>query len=183
LHGKDDHPDKHAITDPQAAKAALYRRLHQSVKQAQSPGELAVFRAYFEHFGKRPPDRLPALVPQVYLQYDPYTRRDRGQDQVLVRQRMDFLLLLANGVRVVIEVDGQHHYASESAGRCIANPRMYAAMASEDRRLRLNGYEVYRFGGFEFMDFDPEAEMLGPQARALVVDFFESLFQRHDVPS
>src|SRR5215831_12510787 len=33
----------------------------------------------------------PALIPQVYLHYDPYTRR---ASMPLTRQRMDFLLLL-----------------------------------------------------------------------------------------
>jgi len=31
-------------------------------------------------------------------------------------------------------------------------PSRYAEMVSEDRRLRLAGYEVFRFGGAELMD-------------------------------
>jgi len=69
---------------------------------------------------------------------------------------MHFLLLLPNRRRVVLEVDGKHHYARED-GR--ADPVRYATMVSEDRRLRLAGYEVYRFGGAEFSQY-AHAELL-----------------------
>ena len=41
-------------------------------------------------------------------------------------------------------------------------------MVSEDRRLRLAGYEVYRFGGAEFSE-DAHAELLK--------SFFKDLFR------
>lgn len=169
------------LADGPAAKAGLYRRLLQSVKQTGSPGEFAVFRAYYEHFGPRPPDRLPALIPQVYLHYDPYTKRERGDEQVLARQRMDFLLLLENGVRIVLEVDGQHHYGVEAGGKFQANPGLYASMAAEDRRLRLAGYEVYRFGGHEFKGVRLDHDEVDAESAGLVVDFFTRLFKRHGV--
>ncbi|MFD1277600.1 hypothetical protein ACFQ51_53845 [Streptomyces kaempferi] len=58
---------------------------------------------------------------------------------------MDFLLLLPRGVRIVVEVDGQQHYSEGD----MASPRLYSKMVSEDRSLRLKGYQVYRFGGHE----------------------------------
>lgn len=173
--------EKHGISDGPTAKTSLYKRLLQSVKQTQSPGELAIFQAYYKHFGPRSPDKLPVLVPQVYLHYDPYTRRERGQEQVLARQRMDFLLLVENGLRVVVEVDGQHHYGTEVGGRYQANPALYAAMVAEDRRLRLAGYEVYRFGGHEFSGLATPA--MKAQSTQLVADFFARLFKRHGVAS
>lgn len=86
-------------TDDADAKRTLFIRLQQSVKQTGSPGELLLFRTYYEHFGRLDPGQCPALLPQVYLHYDPYTRRERGLEQVLARQRMDFLMLLASGVK------------------------------------------------------------------------------------
>jgi very-short-patch-repair endonuclease len=58
---------------------------------------------------------------------------------------MDFLFLLGGRRRIVIEVDGRQHYADGAQ----ASPQRYAEMVAEDRRLRLDGYEVYRFGGAE----------------------------------
>jgi hypothetical protein len=47
-------------------------------------------------------------------------------------------------------------------------------MVSEDRRLRLAGYEVYRFGGYEMCQ-DPET------AEQVVTAFFRDLFDRHHI--
>jgi len=75
---------------------------------------------------------------------------------------MDFLLLVPGGGRVVIEVDGKQHYAEGDA----ASPRLYSQMVAEDRRLRLRGYEVYRFGGFELSQ---------PSAPTMLRTFFTDL--------
>jgi very-short-patch-repair endonuclease len=88
----------------------------------------------------------------------------------LARQRMDFLLLLPNRVRVVIECDGVQHYAGDD-GR--AELRRYAEMVAEDRALRLRGYEVYRFGGYELQD--PNGD--GAADRRLA-SFFNALADR-----
>ncbi len=45
-------------------------------------------------------------------------------------------------------------------------------MMAEDRKLRLAGYEVYRFGG---------AELQGELGEAPVRDFFEGLFRRYGI--
>lgn len=162
----------------------LYTRLRESVLGAKSPGEFAIFHGYYDRFSKALGDRLPALIPQVYLHYDPYTRRARGDEKFLVRQRMDFLLMLERGVRIVIEIDGSHHYAVKESGgqeRYVASPRLYAEMAAEDRRLRLMGYEVYRFGGHEFLDVDIESWKVGPLAQQRVADFFDRLLAKHEI--
>jgi very-short-patch-repair endonuclease len=88
------------------------------------------------------------------------------QTAVLARERMDFLLLLPNAARIVLEVDGKQHYADDDK----ASPQLYSEMTAEDRRLRLRGYEVYRFGGFELSQ---------SQAPATLRTFFDDLFEKH----
>ncbi len=78
-------------------------------------------------------------------------------------------MLLPNRVRVVIEVDGKHHYADKSG---LADPGLYAAMLNADRDLRLAGYDVYRFGA---------EELNGDAGQAVVIEFFERLFRLHKV--
>jgi hypothetical protein len=117
---------------------------------------------------------MPALLPEVWLHYDPLTARQRGFE-VLLRQRMDFLLLFPADARVVLEVDGVHHY-SDSEGN--PSPQEYARMAAADRDLRLSGYEIYRFGGKELM----KANSADPRPRQLLRDFFRRLFKRHNLP-
>lgn len=146
---------------------SLYRRLLASLG---SPAEEVLFRAYGTRYGRDGAESVPALVPQVYLHYDPYTKRELAGrvGEPLKRQRMDFLMLFANRSRVVIEVDGKQHYADGDR----ASPARYTEMVAEDRMLRLAGYEVYRFGGAELAPDDP-------QAPARVGTFFDDLLSRH----
>lgn len=130
----------------------LYDRLAASL--GDNAVERGLFRVYCELYGSEQGSSIPALLPQVYLHYDPSTWKQRGGRQgVLARERMDFLLLTPNGGRVVIEVDGKQHYAEGVT----ASPRLYSQMVAEDRRLQLRGYEVYRFGGFELSQADAPA--------------------------
>jgi very-short-patch-repair endonuclease len=181
---RDWYAELKGIESEESAKEQLFRRLRQAVLGARSAGELAVFQGYYERYGAALGDRLPALIPQVYLHYDPYTKRQRGDEQFLARQRMDFLLMLDQGVRIVIEIDGRHHYAVQDEQARTATSPMRSAMqkmVAEDRRLRLMGYEVYRFGGHEFLDVDLEQRKLRPRAQRCVGDFFDSLLARHSV--
>lgn len=121
-------PDKNTECD-------LFYRLKKSLA---SPPEHLLFDTYFKRFHAKLGERLPALVPQVYLHYDPKTLKDLKGDKRLTRQRMDFLLMFSNSERVVIEVDGKHHYAEGDT----ASPQKYSDMVAEDRKLRLLGYEI-----------------------------------------
>jgi very-short-patch-repair endonuclease len=142
----------------------LCQRLDQSLA---NDAERRIMRAYTDRSLRLGPI-IPALIPQVYLHYDPYSAAQRGTPGPLSRQRMDFLLLPPHRARVVIECDGKQHYADHD-GR--ADPRRYAAMMAEDRELRLKGYEVYRFGGAELADERAAERMLSA--------FFDRLDQRH----
>ncbi|MEV5559410.1 hypothetical protein AB0L44_37625 [Nonomuraea wenchangensis] len=88
-----------------------------------------------------------------------------GKDDVLGRERMDFLLLLPHNTRVVREVDGTHAGAA-------ASPHRYFKMAAEDRALRLKGYAAYRFGSHEPARNEASAT-------AMFLDFFEALLAKH----
>ena len=145
------------------SERSLYKRLFASL---DSPPEKVLFKTYFSIFRPILKDDLPALVPQIWLHYDPYTAKQLGGVVNLFRQRMDFLLLLDQGRKVVVEVDGKQHYAEGN----IASPRLYSDMVSEDRRLKLSGYDIFRFGGYELMGKDGEE---------LVHDFFQRLLNIH----
>ncbi|WP_438802958.1 hypothetical protein [Isoptericola croceus] len=144
----------------------LHNRLRESL--GDNPVETIVFDTYARRYRNNQFD-VPALIPQVYLHFDPATqlaRRTAGQSgSPLARQRMDFLILFSSRHRVVLEVDGKQHYAEGDA----ASPRLYSEMVAEDRRLRLAGYEVYRFGG---------AELMADKAAEMLADFFEQLAER-----
>lgn len=144
----------------------LHHRLRASL--GNNRVELLVFDTYVSRYKGNQFD-IPALIPQVYLHFDPATqlsRRNAGQNgSPLARQRMDFLILFSNTHRVVLEVDGKQHYAKGE----IASPALYSEMVAEDRRLKLSGYEVYRFGGSELMMDD---------ADRMLSEFFDQLAAR-----
>lgn len=157
--------DREGMTSVPATEISrsLYHRLDRSL--GDNDAERLILRTYGDRYVQLGPD-IPALIPQVYLHYDPYTKRQGAA--ALTRQRMDFLLLLPNRARVVIECDGIQHYANDD-GR--ASPRRYAGMVAEDRELRLRGYEVYRIGGQELTE--------PARAKKVLKSFFDSLAERH----
>lgn len=131
--------------------------------------EKILLHTYYSYFYEKLKEKLPALIPQVYLHYDPYTSKQRKGEKPLSRERMDFLLLLPYRKNIVIEIDGKQHYSENDK----ASPQLYAEMVAEDRRLRLAGYEVYRFGGYEFVDDE--------KAKQTVKNFFDDLFKLHSI--
>ncbi|EOT02223.2 hypothetical protein P354_21420 [Streptomyces noursei PD-1] len=154
--------DTQGIDDVSEAKRSLYRRLKACLPPEDTSPQRHLFTLYHAIHGARTP-ALPALLPEVWLHWDHKTVRQRGP-QALTRFRMDFLLLLPHNRRVVLEVDGAHHYESGNA---------YAATVHGDRDLKLAGYEVFRFGSTELSD--PH------RARPLFQAFFTELFDAYKV--
>lgn len=146
---------------------AAARKLHARFRSClASDPERHLFHVYAQRYRSLGFDQ-PALVPQVWLHYDPKASWQRDRPTPITRQRMDFLLLPPGRRRVVIEVDGKQHYADDNGG---ASPVRYAEMVRADRELRLGGYEVYRFGGAELPDLRTAIDILEP--------FFDELLRR-----
>lgn len=147
------------------AARALGLRLRASLA---SDAERTLFDTYFRVYRPLLGSTLPALVPQVYLHFDPAIVKQLRHRAPLPRQRMDFLMLLQNNQRVVIEVDGAHHFSRDGKPSLSA----YAEMVTADRDLRLHGYEIYRFGA---------NELVGDGASEVIARFFERLLKLHKV--
>lgn len=144
----------------------LYQRLQETIPETSPPAR-KLFHAYYT-FKRQGIEHLRALLPEVYLHFDPKTIIERNGQKILNRQRMDFLLLLPDDVRIVLEVDGKHHYADGQK----ASPDRYGEMMMEDRELRLMGYEVYRFGA---------AELNETTGGKVATQFFERILKKHGI--
>jgi len=151
----------------------FYNRLYQSLG---SPPEELFFKTYYEIYNPTLYNDVPTLIPQVYLHYDPYTIKQLKGGSRIPRQRMDFLLLLPGNNKIVIEIDGKQHYTKDNSNE--SSPRKYAEMVSEDRNLRLRGYELYRFGGYELKSNNRFQEA---KAKNLIRDFFQRLFAKYQI--
>ncbi|WP_340375943.1 hypothetical protein U5640_12750 [Streptomyces sp. SS7] len=160
--------DTQQISSEADAKKSLYNRLRNSLPR-NSPGQRNLFDLYHHILGSAVYD-LPALLPEVWLHWDHKTVRQRGPE-ALLRFRMDFLLLMPHGQRIVLEVDGSQHYTRDGGQR--PDTSKYAEMMAGDRDLKLSGYEVFRFG-------HDELEAIA-DARALLERFLPDLFRRFNV--
>ena len=140
----------------------------------KSGPETWMLQAYYELKQELKID-LPALIPQVYLYYDPLTIKQRGY-KLFEHQKMDFLMIISHSARIVIEIDGKQHYSTNGA----ADPKLYSEMVKAQREMSLYGYDVYRFGGYEFINADTNTE-----AKKLVIkelkQFFVRLFKKYNV--
>lgn len=150
--------------DASIIERQLYIRLFKSL---DSEPEKVLFKTFFEYYKKTLGDRFPVLIPQVYLHYDPYTTKQLFQEKRISRQRMDFLFLFSNQIRIVIEVDGKQHYSEGD----VSSPKNYSEMVFADRELKLNGYEVFRFGGYELMQ--------GEESKNMLKMFFDKLLKKY----
>lgn len=147
----------------------ISRRMYNSL---QSEAEKRFYITYYRHFHPLFGEDLPALIPQVQFNYDPKTIKQLG-GQKRISQRMDFLMFLPNK-RAIFEIDGVQHYSeSDSSGTRIAQPSIYAQMVEEDRKFRLAGYEVFRFGGYELRNYSI--------AEKTTVEFFVQYFKENNI--
>lgn len=83
--------DTQQLSSEAEAKKSLYQRLIRSLP-GNSPPQRNLYELYHKIHSGAVQD-LPALLPEVWLHWDPKTVRERGP-QALLRFRMDFLLLL-----------------------------------------------------------------------------------------
>jgi len=146
-------------SDKESANHDLFIRLRDTCNKP----ETMIFDAYGRLLKERG-FHLPALLPQIWLHYDPISAAQRGDNAPLTRQRMDFLMLMPGKVRIVIELDGKQHYSDDKG---YAKPKLYASMMEEDRKLHFAGYQVFRFGGNDFID--------DTIANKVMTEFFEEL--------
>ncbi len=158
--------DTQSLDSDAAAKRTLWQRLRHSLPDSSPPQQM-LFRLFHEIHRGRTHD-LPALLPEVWLHWDPQTLKERGA-RAMLNLRMDFLMLLPGGHRIVLEVDGRHHYATGTQ----ANPSVYAETAHGDRELKLARYDVFRFGAAELSDEQ--------SARPMLEAFFDDLFSTYQV--
>lgn len=107
----------------------------------------------------------PALVPQVWLNYIYNSRLGPGDPERDYLQahpsRVDFIMLW-QGIRHVIEIDGPEHYASFKDGQYVADEALYTRNLRIERSLRNSGWIIHRFSNLEVLQskwFDFASEL------------------------
>ena len=168
------------LTDAQNPEVAFITRLCDCLDTsfkangAKAGPETWMLQAYY-NLKKELGIDLPALIPQVYLYYDPQTLKQRGY-KLFEHQKMDFLMIFSHKDRIVIEIDGKQHYAEGTT----ASPKLYSEMVRAHREMSLLGYDVYRFGGYEFMGADAD-ETVKNKVLESIKQFFVRLFYKYGI--
>lgn len=159
-------------TDCQSIKDKFYECL-------DSPAEKLFLDAYFELL-EDVGENIPALLPQVYLYYDPKLMSQRDS-KVFEHQKIDFMMIFDYGQCAVMEIDGQQHYGEpmkSDNNKYYASPLKYAEMMSAHRKMTLSGYDVYRFGGREFWC---GGEQTKEDIIISIKDFFNRLLNKYRI--
>lgn len=146
-----------------------------------SEPERLFYKAYVSYL-KTHGKHIPALMPQVYMYYDPKTKAQRDW-QIFEHQKMDFMMIISPTQRVVFEIDGYQHYAEDEIAPCTnykhyASPARYAEMMKAHREMSLAGYDVYRFGGRELWvnEHASEEDIINN-----ICIFFDKLFKKYHI--
>jgi hypothetical protein len=137
----------------------IEEKLTKRMAQALSEAEKKVYDTYYNKFCVKEGKfnySLPALLPQVYLHYDPKTIQELHGGKRILYQRMDFLILI-NNHRIILEIDDIKHYSDETEK---GSPAKYAEMVAYDRKMRFHNYDVYRIGGYELVQENYEDMLL-----------------------
>ena len=146
-----------------------------------SEPERIFYKAYISYLRKYNKN-IPALLPHVYMYYDPKTKSQRDW-QIFEHQKMDFMMIISPSQRIVFEIDGSQHYAEDdivpgTQYKHYASPARYAEMMKAHREMSLAGYDVYRFGGKELW-------INGSTTEEMIIDnisiFFDKLFNKYFV--
>lgn len=146
-----------------------------------SEPERIFYKAYISYL-KSHGKHIPALIPQVYMYYDPKTKTQR-EWQIFEHQKMDFMMIISPLQRVVFEIDGQQHYAEDEVVpgtqyKHYASPVRYAEMMRAHREMTLAGYDVYRFGGRELWVNVHTSE---EDIISNLSSFFDMLFKKYHI--
>ena len=115
--------------------------------------EIIFYHAYFVQFIKpylENKNSAPiALLPQVYLNWDPFTKKQRGYK--LVNQKVDFLWYGPNHFPLVIEIDGPSHWEFPDVG--------YRVQCEFDRDLMDRGFHIRRFTNEEIRSWHSDGKL------------------------
>jgi hypothetical protein len=94
---------------------------------------------------------FPALIPEVWLNVIGRNRTREDEEHLEENpQRVDFVML-AEGRKCVIEIDGPSHYAQydKTLDMYVADERQYTKNLRIERSLRRQEWEIFRFSNLE----------------------------------
>lgn len=132
------------------------------VNMNQTPSEKEFFRSYANTFKMANPD-IPTLIPQAWVQWHSQPKKNlrlvdsKHTDELY---RIDFVAFW-NHKRYAILVDDISHYGKRgNSNLWLADEEGYSKRLKEDRKLRKEGWEVFRISNSEIRNNSLMPEIL-----------------------
>lgn len=139
-------------------KDEFYKKIRNSIP-TKAKEQIKFYDYYMEKIYNRDSKKNFFLFPEVYVNLN--INNGDGEPQ-----RADFMLVLPNKEKIIIEIDGIGHYADEYQQKWYASEKKYAKDREFDRNMIFKGYKVVRFSNYEIRD-----------DIRIVEKFFEELFK------
>lgn len=127
------------------SKEEFYKNVKESIG-SNAKYQRMFYEYYLESIYNKKTKKDFFLFPEVYVQLNS-TNNDYEN-----KQRVDFLIVLPNNRKVIIEIDGIDHYAEKIDGKWIASMKKYTTDRKFDRKMSQLGYTIYRFSNSEIED-------------------------------
>jgi hypothetical protein len=105
---------------------------------------------------------VPVLIRQAWIQWHSFPKKNLPSNASLNvddMYRVDFVAFW-NNKRFLIFVDDISHYALKQGKNWLANEESYSKRLQEDRKLRKEGWQVFRISNWELKNKDSLEDML-----------------------
>lgn len=136
----------------------FYNKLKKSIRK-DAEAQVKFYEYYMKHiYNDTKKDFF--LFPEVYVNVN------MKSWDLESKQCIDFMMILPNKEKVIIEIDGIGHYANENKGKWYADSNKFSVDRKFDREMQFQGYKVFRFGNVEINN-----------DISVVEEFFKELFK------
>jgi hypothetical protein len=116
----------------------------------QTEYEKIFFQSYARNFSMAD-NHIPMLIPQVWVQWHSSSKKvlqASGRPLAQELYRIDFVAFW-NNHRYAILIDDISHYAIKRGNQWIADEETYSKRLEEDRKLQVEGWNIFRVSNWE----------------------------------
>ncbi len=152
------------------------------VNICQTPAEKTFLLFYINRY-LRCNENLPILIPQAWIQWHSKTKQELRSHNSLYTDdlyRVDFVAFW-NSKRYAILIDDIGHYAKKNYSYWNADEEKYSMRLKEDRKLRKEGWEVFRIGNWEIRDERHISEIVNDLLGCFGIDKTTALYPEEEI--
>ena len=128
-------------------------------------------------------EELPILIPQAWIQWHSESKKELRSNNSCYADdlyRVDFVAFW-NNKRYAILIDDIGHYARQNYSYWNADEEKYSMRLKEDRKLRKEGWEVFRISNWEIRNQQYISEIINDLLDYFEIDKTFALYQEQEI--